>query len=302
LQPDKPVSVAGSHRVTLTVRHTEAQMRKRARPRPPPAVDTSFFDDLDKSIGRYEQPAPSGLVNKKIRLGDDYVFKSGDAIAILPVDRKALGGVLNNSPPFVVEGVHTLYEWSMALADRHPYHHQLCKQGLYLGDDLGQHQHRMIASSDRVTAICDALLSAYFDAKLKSVHPWDEKPGDDLFSMVFRRADVLEVMDKLGADTEVTRLLREERENEEQAAALATREDVPDKDEMRQSFLAWMGAEKTAHGSYPRQQPNKTGRMARRQWASQHKVRPRETVEEWARELMTVRRGPTKLNRQTNSI
>jgi hypothetical protein len=202
-------------------------MTKSSKPeRPIRAIDTESLDQLYSSIGRYEPPAPSNPHVKWVRIDADYIFESDGHIAILPVDNERWQ-VLWNRPPFVISDVHTPYEWSMAASDRHPYHPAFCiERRMHPGDEASveERRRRAITFSDRTESIYEALTSAYFNGELKPILRWDERPTGDWNSLVFRRDDVLVVLDKLGADTEVIRLLRAEREGrtDNQAATAHT--------------------------------------------------------------------------------
>ena len=66
----------------------------------------------------------------------------------------------------------------------------------------------------------------------------------------------------------------------------------PTEDAKHQQFIAWMAKELDEYGSYPPQQPSPKDldRMCRRVWAKQNGA-DRDTVEEWAKPLLEVRRG-----------
>jgi len=116
-----------------------------------------------------------------------------------------------NFEPFVVGDQHTLYEWALALADRHPY----APWGDIRGADRASARREVIELFEEARAIYKTVVKAYQARKIQRVcRDWTDVDEPDDTSLVLRAADVLSVVDEVGADGRVIVALRAKRDRQ----------------------------------------------------------------------------------------
>jgi hypothetical protein len=138
----------------------------------------------------------------EIRHGGIYIDSEG---------RVTIGGFRDewlgrSCPALKIGEEHNLYEWAMALADRHPYGPAWCP-GV---EDEARQDIRVdvLRLREESSAVFDAIFAAYKAGEIKPcpVAWYKKQPGDPTL-LRFRRGDILTAMGDLGADGEAIRLL-----------------------------------------------------------------------------------------------